>query len=79
VATRVGGIPDAIEDGESGILVEPGDYDQLTDAILALLNDDKLKKSMGDRGAFRVQTQFCWGKVTADYELMLERAWVVEN
>jgi phosphatidyl-myo-inositol dimannoside synthase len=79
VATRVGGIPDAIDDGKSGILVEPGDYDQLTDAILALLNDDSLKSSMGHRAAFRVQTQFCWGKVTADYELMLERAWVVEN
>jgi phosphatidyl-myo-inositol dimannoside synthase len=79
VATRVGGIPDAIEDGNSGILVEPGDYDQLTNAIIALLNDDRLKRGMGHRAAFRVQKQFCWAKVTADYELVLERVGGVEN
>jgi phosphatidylinositol alpha-1,6-mannosyltransferase len=79
VATRVGGIPEAIEDGKSGILVDPGDYDQLTNAILSLLNDDRLKRGMGHRAAFRAQTQFCWAKVTADYELLLERAWSIDR
>lgn len=74
VATRVGGISEAIEDGKSGILVEPGDYGQLTNAILSLLKDDRLKTGMGHRAAFRAQTQFCWAKLIADYELLLERA-----
>ena len=39
VATRVGGIPDAVEDDKSGILVAPGDYTGLSRAITALLRD----------------------------------------
>ncbi|HEX9442875.1 MAG TPA: glycosyltransferase family 4 protein, partial [Candidatus Binatia bacterium] len=37
VATRSGGIPDAIEDGKSGVLVPPGDYPALTGAIVRML------------------------------------------
>ncbi|HEX9144311.1 MAG TPA: glycosyltransferase family 4 protein, partial [Candidatus Binatia bacterium] len=41
VATRVGGIPDAVEHGKGGILVAPGDYDELTRALIALLQNDE--------------------------------------
>ena len=40
VATRVGGIPDAVEDGKSGILVEAGDHAALQREIIDLLRDD---------------------------------------
>jgi glycosyltransferase involved in cell wall biosynthesis len=47
VATDVGGIPDAISDGENGILVEPGDARPLTEAIQKLLADRALTERLG--------------------------------
>jgi phosphatidylinositol alpha-1,6-mannosyltransferase len=72
VATRVGGIPDAIEDGRTGILVEAADYSQLTEGIIALLKSDQLKRNMGQRAALRVQEKFCWQKVSTQYEVAFE-------
>jgi glycosyltransferase involved in cell wall biosynthesis len=47
VATRVGGTPEAIEDGASGLLVEPGDPAALAAAIGRLLNDPRLAARLG--------------------------------
>lgn len=46
VATRVGGIPAFIEDGESGLLVDPGDVDGLQTAIQRVLEDKDLRRSL---------------------------------
>ncbi len=48
VATRVGGVPDLVEDGVSGLLVEPNDMEGLVAALLDLAADEKRRKSMGD-------------------------------
>ncbi|MGE5307335.1 MAG: glycosyltransferase family 4 protein [Alphaproteobacteria bacterium] len=71
VATRVGGIPDAVEDGKSGILVQPGDYNELTKALIALLRNDELRKAFGRHGSNRVQETFAWPKIIASYEQAL--------
>ncbi len=47
VATRVGGIPDAVEDGRTGILVPPGSAKDLAISIDRVLADDPLRDSMG--------------------------------
>jgi glycosyltransferase involved in cell wall biosynthesis len=49
VASRVGGIPDLIEDGQNGLLVEPEDVAGLAKALLKLLEDRELAKRLGDR------------------------------
>jgi phosphatidylinositol alpha-1,6-mannosyltransferase len=69
VATRVGGIPDAVEDGKTGILIEPGDYEQLSDAIISLLSDSLMKRVMGEAATRRVQEKFCWATIAAQYEV----------
>ena len=69
VATRVGGIPDAVEDGKTGLLTEPGDYERLSDAVISLLNDGQTKRVMGEAAKRRVQDKFCWPKIAAQYEL----------
>jgi glycosyltransferase involved in cell wall biosynthesis len=51
VATRVGGLPEAVEDGGSGILVGPDDAGALADAILGLAADDSRRRKMGARAA----------------------------
>ena len=60
VATRVGGIVDAVEDGRSGILVEPGDYHALASEIISLLRDPERRQQMGAYGRRRAQEQFDW-------------------
>ncbi len=47
VASRVGGIPDIVVDGESGILVPPGDAGALADALVQVLSDRNLAQRLG--------------------------------
>jgi glycosyltransferase involved in cell wall biosynthesis len=58
VATRVGGVPDLIEDGVNGLLVEPGDPGGLAAAIGELLKDPARAKAMGERGRERRRAEF---------------------
>jgi glycosyltransferase involved in cell wall biosynthesis len=46
VAARVGGIPDLVEDGRNGLLVEPGDTQALADAIVRVLSDRELAERL---------------------------------
>lgn len=58
VATRVGGTPEVIEDGKTGLLVEPEDSGKLAAAIVTLLNDAPLRGSMGKEGRRLVESDF---------------------
>jgi glycosyltransferase involved in cell wall biosynthesis len=50
VGSKVGGIPDLIQDGQTGYLVPPADEKALADAILKVLNDRQSSNLMGQRG-----------------------------
>lgn len=58
VASRIGGIPETVDDGVSGILFEPGDAAQLADAILRLARDPGLCQQMGCAGRAKVEREF---------------------
>jgi len=58
VATSVGGIPEVVEDGVTGILVAPRDSRQLADAVDRLLQDPQLSGQMGHAGRERAQKYF---------------------
>lgn len=58
VASRIGGIPDIIRDGHSGLLVDVGDPKGISDAVLKLLADSSLRAEMGRRGRALVQERF---------------------
>ena len=58
VATRVGGIGEAVEDQNTGFLVDSGDAPQFAQALLQLLRDENLRCSMGERGRQRCREQF---------------------
>ena len=73
VATRVGGIPDAVEQGKSGLLVEAGDYDSLSRATVNLLGDEKKRQMMGAFARQRLHEHFTWGKIMPRYETALGR------
>lgn len=79
VATRVGGIPDAVEDGKSGILVEPADYAALSRATIKLLREEKVRVSLGEYGRKRVREHFGWEIVVRQYDEALSRAVEITN
>jgi glycosyltransferase involved in cell wall biosynthesis len=58
VATRVGGVPELVADGITGLLVEPDDPGALGRALEALVQDPALRESFGRAGARRVASEF---------------------
>jgi phosphatidylinositol alpha-1,6-mannosyltransferase len=74
VATRTGGIPDAVEDGVTGFLVDPGDYSAMNAAIIRLLKDPVLAVHTGRRGRRRVEDHFTWAGIMRRYEAVFETA-----
>ncbi len=58
VATRLGSIPDLVEDGKSGFLVEPRDAKGLAERILRLALDRELRVRMGQRGCLLVRNRY---------------------
>ncbi|HEX6418474.1 MAG TPA: glycosyltransferase family 4 protein [Acidimicrobiales bacterium] len=60
VASRVGGVPEVVADGETGYLVEPGDVPALHDRLATLLGDRPLARRMGDAGRSAVLDRFTW-------------------
>lgn len=63
VATRVGSIPEVVEDGKTGLLVEPGDERSLADAIVRLLLSPDLRRSMGEAGNLKLQQGLSWKSI----------------
>ena len=71
VASRVGGIPSAVLDGETGLLVPPGDVGALAEAVTTILNDDDFARSLGRRAAERARAEFSWdARVDATREIL---------
>lgn len=67
LATRVSGLPEMIEDWQTGFLVKPGDVGQLAMGIRFLTGDDKLRRRMGQNGRRRVLEGFQWSAATEQY------------
>ncbi|PYN83147.1 MAG: glycogen synthase [Candidatus Rokuibacteriota bacterium] len=65
VASAVGGILEVVEDGDTGLLVEPGRPEALAAAIRLLLEDPERSRAMGRAGRRRVEAQFSWTRVAA--------------
>ena len=65
VASRVGGIPEVVVDGETGLLVPPGDPAALADALNVLVHDPDLAVAMGSRGRKRALADFGWAAIAA--------------
>ena len=57
VATRIGSLPDAIEDGHTGLLVPPSNSQALASAIVRLLKDDEAREKMGQNGRIKMETE----------------------
>jgi glycosyltransferase involved in cell wall biosynthesis len=68
VATDVGGTPEAVEDGHTGLIVPAGDAPRLAAAILSVLDNSEWARDMGSAGRARVEGQFDVRAMVAAYE-----------
>lgn len=72
VATRVGGVPEVVQDGSTGLLVEPGDRPGMRDALARLASDRGLAHCLGTSGQARVRAHFTVDKMVRHVEELYE-------
>ena len=73
IATRVGGIPEVVEDGVSGVLVPAGDSNALVRALEELIADPVRRTSLGRAARLRAEAQFSAEAIVPQYEKLYRR------
>jgi phosphatidylinositol alpha-1,6-mannosyltransferase len=68
---RSGGVADAVAEGESGLLVDPGDVEEVAGALSRLLTDGALARRLGEGGRQRVQRSFDWARRSEEVRKVL--------
>ena len=74
VASRVGGLPEVVRDGETGLLVPPDDPGALARAVATVLDDAELGRRLGEAGRRRARERFSWDAVARRTESLYETA-----
>lgn len=67
VATRVGGIPEVVLDGETGLLVRPDDVEELAATLDRLMADPSLRARLGEAAHIRAETRFSVQRMIAEF------------
>ncbi len=73
VATRVGGNPEVVVEGETGFLVEPESPESIAERVVRLLRDKAQATRMGERARRRVQEKFSFGATVEQYQRAYEQ------
>ena len=73
VVTRKGGIPLAVKDGYNGLFVRPRNSNQIAEAVNKLLDDEKLRKKMGENARRTVKEKFAWRKISKKFEYIYNK------
>ncbi len=73
IATRIGGLPEVVNDGESGFLSDVGDVEKMTLDAVRLLGDEKLRRSFGERGRELAVQRYSTEKIIPQYIEFYER------
>jgi glycosyltransferase involved in cell wall biosynthesis len=73
IATRIGGIPDMVEEGQTALLYDAGNVAALRDCLRALVANSSLRKSMGARGRdLLMQANLSWDTTAQDFEKIFD-------
>jgi glycosyltransferase involved in cell wall biosynthesis len=70
VSTNVGGVPDVVRDGETGLLVPPADTPALANALVRLASDPDLRASMGKQGRETTPQRYSVDRLLADVDVL---------
>lgn len=73
VGTRAGGIPEVVDDGQTGLVVEPRDAPQLAAAIVRMLEDEPMRRAMADAGYARVRERFTVERMVSETAALYAR------
>ena len=73
IASRVGGLPEVVDDGETGFLSPVGDVDKMANDAVRLLNDKKLRRQMGRRARESAISRYSTDKIIPQYIEFYER------
>jgi len=73
VATRVGGVPELVEDGVTGFLVPPKDPDALAGALQKLIADPELRRRMGQAGRKKALKEFTLDHMLREIERVYQK------
>jgi len=68
IGSKIGGIPDIVIDGETGLLVPPGDSAALATELQRLAQDEDLRARLGAAGRAHIRGPFAWDSVVAAWE-----------
>jgi glycosyltransferase involved in cell wall biosynthesis len=71
VGSRMNAMPEIIAEGETGYLVEPGDFEGLAEVIIRCYQRPELRVEMGRRAADRVVEKFSWPRVVAEMQSVM--------
>ena len=74
VATRIGGIPEQVEDGKTGLLVPPGNVPQLAEACVRLLTDSLLAAKLGHARYEKAMREWSWEHIADQVIASLKKA-----
>ena len=73
IATRVGGVPELVEDGVNGLLFPVGDIEAMAEASIALLQDESRLEEMRIASRRTAQKYFCASQIIPHYEQYYEK------
>lgn len=71
IATRAGGVPEIVKEGKTGLLVDPGEFEAMAEAVLELLCQQKTCREMGEAGFLRVRNFFSGERFKKEMEEIL--------
>jgi glycosyltransferase involved in cell wall biosynthesis len=70
IATRVGGNPELVQAGETGLLIEPNDEQQLVNALFELISDSGLRSKLGEKAKAFARSRFHISEIAHQYETL---------
>jgi glycosyltransferase involved in cell wall biosynthesis len=73
IATNIGGIPELIEDGKTGFLIESGDHENLIKKIKQVFGQPTIAGNMGSKGKEIMQENFSWSNIAKKFALILNQ------
>jgi glycosyltransferase involved in cell wall biosynthesis len=72
VASRVGGLPEVIDDAETGFLCDPDDVEAMAARAVELLTNKARHKQIAEAGARAIRTRFCEDRIVPEYERLYQ-------
>jgi glycosyltransferase involved in cell wall biosynthesis len=79
IATRKGGIPLAVKDGVNGFLIRPKNSQEIAEACNKLLENEGLRKKIGEAARQTVEKKFTWKMIAQKYMRIYKKAYPIEN